>query len=170
MKNKILSIDSINLLKEAHLKGATLQELINDPVKISKKLDLKVSKKIEKEFNALKRIQKERGEGINELISAEIISFFNHVMIDGRFVYEWVHHPERVAKILELDIPDETINQIKKLDLPSLIDIDPKIKEISLSLIGIGVVVTIVVLIVTSEDAEFKISPMIIDLSGGRKF
>ncbi len=94
------------------------------------------------------------------------MSFFNRVLIDGRFIEEWATNPSNVAKQIDAKVSPEAIRRIEELNFNDLVDtkllIDPK--RVNQEAIGVVIVIVLVVIFVLiPSSASLAIQEVIVD-------
>ena len=121
---------------------------------------------VEQRLLRLGEINSEKSFTPDDPINKEVTSFFNDVLIDGRFIEEWVTEPENVAIQLGLTVSPEAIIRIRELNLNELIDttllIDPN--QINQTQLGIVLsVVLVVVFVLIPTNTSLSLAEVIVD-------
>jgi hypothetical protein len=146
----------VSFVKAAVEAGRSVPEIFERPAEVARELGVTLS---ERGVHDLAMLAPSRIDELADPVAREVVSFFQQVLVDGRYVDTWAIQPAVVAKELGIELSDGVAERIVAIgtafegggDEPNLIFI----------VIGIVVVVAVVV---TKMDAG------IIDRSGRAKF
>ncbi len=94
------------------------------------------------------------------------MSFYNKVLIDGRFLQEWAENPQNVADQLNINVSSNAIARIEELNFTELVNTeligDPK--QADQTALGIVIVIVLVIVFVIIPSClTFSIQEVIVD-------
>lgn len=149
--NYLIDRDTIDFLVDS--RGQTgdisqLSKLLTAPKDFAKRYSIPISSSVQDRLLKLGKMNKCKGYGPDDSVNKEITTFFNKVLIDGRFIEEWVTAPENVAKQLGIRVTDEAISRIKELELNELVNTNLLIDPKQINQTSVGVVITIVLVVI----------------------
>ena len=169
METYLIDKKTINFLEDARNQTGELKqlgELLSSPKDFAKKYSIALPKPVEKNLLELGKINESKGYKPDDPINKEIMSFFNKVLIDGRFIEEWTVKPENVAKQLGITVSKEAIERITSLRFSELVNIafinDPS--QINKSALVIVIVIVLVIIFVLIPSClTYSIQEIIVD-------
>ncbi len=167
--NTLLDKNTIGFLVDSRSQTGELSqlgELLNAPKDFAKRYSIPISKPVERKLLELGEINKAKGYKPDDPTNKEIMSFFNRVLIDGRFIEEWATNPSNAAKQIDAKVSPEAIRRIEELNFNDLVDtkllIDPK--RVNQEAIGVVIVIVLVVIFVLiPSSASLAIQEVIVD-------
>ncbi|MDD2636908.1 MAG: hypothetical protein PHW82_15555 [Bacteroidales bacterium] len=169
METYLIDKKTIGFLEESRNHTGELKQLsevISSPKDFAKKHSIALPKPVEKKLLELGKINESKGYKPDDPINKEIMSFFNKVLIDGRFIEEWTQKPENVAKQLGITVSREAIERITSLRFSELVDVayinDPSLINKSAIVIVI-VIVLVVVFVLIPSCLTYSIQEIIVD-------
>ncbi len=168
-QNYLINNESINFIIDSRNQTGEINQLcdlLTSPRSFADKYNIPISNAVEQRLLRLGEINSEKSFTPDDPINKEVTSFFNDVLIDGRFIEEWVTEPENVAIQLGLTVSPEAIIRIRELNLNELIDttllIDPN--QINQTQLGIVLsVVLVVVFVLIPTNTSLSLAEVIVD-------
>jgi hypothetical protein len=145
-----------------------LSELLTAPQDFAERYAIPLSASVEGKLTELGAINESKGFAPEDEVNREVMSFFNKVMIDGRFIEQWVNEPISVAEQLGIQVSEEASQRIQELELSTMVDsgliADPG--QVDQALIGIVIVIVLVVVFVLIPSClTYSIAEVIVDPS-----
>lgn len=148
----VLDQESVEFMLKARQQTGTisqLQEILTAPRDFAKRYSLNISSNVEKRFLKLGEINKAKNFAADDKVNIELFSFFNRVVIDGRYIREWLTAPRGVAENLEIEVPPEVHERIEEMNFQEMIDTsfitDPGQINQSIAWIVVGIIVIVLV-------------------------
>lgn len=142
-----------------------LGDMLVRPLDFAKRFDIDITENVEKKLLEIGKIGKSKGYQPDDKINDEIIVFFNKVLVDGRFIEEWITDPELVSKVLNINVSKEAIERIREIHLDKLIDISNinNSKQVDQNNIAIIIVIVLVVVFVIIPKPAYVIQEVVMD-------
>lgn len=169
MKKHVLDFESIDFLIKARNETGEikqLSDLLKAPRDFANRYAIQLSSNVEKQLLELGEINKRENFKPDDPINIEAISFYNKVLIDGRYIKEWTENPKKVAEKLKIDVSKEVIKRIEDIKINKLVDTDfidnPCAINQTASSVVIGIIIVIILVFVSSTDA-FNIQNIVVD-------
>jgi len=168
-KEHILDFESVDFLLKARSNSGTigqLDDVLTAPRDFANRYAIRLSRNVEDRLLKLGKVNKKHKFDPKDPINKAAISFYNKVIIDGRFVREWTEDPARVAKKLHLDVSNEVIVRIKELEINNLIDTNiisnPCDIKQTVAVVVIAIIIVVVLVFVPSSSA-YNIDDIVVD-------
>src|SRR5262245_47776943 len=92
-KGRGLSLDAAEFLDKVVQKGGDPLEAVEQPKQVAKELGLSLTAKALRGLKAVRGLPEKMDPA-----DREVLSFFNKVVVDGRFVHEFTVQPANVAR------------------------------------------------------------------------
>jgi hypothetical protein len=150
----------LTFLDKAIEQGRSAEELFERPVEVARDLGLDLP---ERSAHALSLLAPSRVDNLEDPVAREVVTFFQRVLADGRYVDTWAIRPAAVSQSLDVQLSDPAVDRLITIGAIPMQPTKPAFIGI-LARIVIGVVVNIVVQVATEDDTE------VVDRSGRTKF
>lgn len=151
-------IDSsvLSFLRKATEQGTSVTELLEDPAATARSVGVELP---ERTIRDLQVLAPSRLDELHDPVSRELVTFFQSVLRDGRFVDTWAIRPAAVSTALDVELSDEAANRLIRVGAA----LGGRGGQAGIIWIVVGIIV-IVGVVILEGDAE------IIDRSGVDKF
>lgn len=146
----------VALVERATEEGHAIEEVLDRPIELAGSLGIELSDRTARDLTAL---TPEHVDQLDDPVAREVVTFFRHVLSDGRFVDTWAIQPSAVSRALEVPLSDEAVDRIVAVGASFRRGMEPA----GIIWIVVGIVV-IVGVVIAPGDAE------IVDRSGRPKF
>jgi hypothetical protein len=123
----------------------SLDKMFSSPQEFASEYELPLPSEIESQFNEVQAIRDTFTFSPEDPVNKEVLSFFNKVVIDGRYLHQWVENPQEVANDLNLSVSDSAISRIGEIQVSNLVDMDAVVSGAKVVQVGIVLVIVIAV-------------------------
>lgn len=154
----VIDQSMLTFVRKATEQGRSVEDVLEHPVEIASELGIELS---ERSAHDLQRLAPSRVSELEDPVAREIVTFFQRVLSDGRYVDSWAVRPAAVSKALDVELSNaaqERIIAAGAVFLPQQVGI------VAFPWIVAIVVVAIVVDIIDEPEAD------VVDRSGQPKF
>jgi hypothetical protein len=139
-------------------RASEISRMLSEPTAFATDYNLPLTPIVEEEFHQAQA----RKEGFHfdndDPVNLEVLSFFNIVVIDGRYIQEWAYDPENVALQLNLSVSPIAFNRIHEMQVSELVNMNLERAW------WIPIVIFIVATLLTG-DSRLYVDPLIVDRS-----
>lgn len=152
----ILNNEAIEYISLAANKTNETKELIrmfSDPNEFAIDYDLPITPVIENELIQIQGIRDSFNFDCGNPINIKVLSFFNQVIIDGRYIHEWVNDPQMVADKLGIPIGNEVIDRIQEIQVSNLIDMGQIVS--GSSFVPVVILIIIIGVLLTGDERHY---------------
>lgn len=166
------SLEFIGKASERTREVRNLTVMFDDPMGFAKEHDLEISSAVVTELNSIGKLREKHHFSPDDKINQELLSFFNDVIIDGRFIKEWFINPKKVAENLKLSVSDSVFRRIEEIDFQNIVDTEKCFATAATIVIHIVVEVVFIVIGVLSAPPaylSYAIQPVVVDRTNLKK-
>jgi hypothetical protein len=116
------SLNYVSLVAQKVNDANKLTEMVSDPYEFASQYDLPITETIVSDLGQVQDKRVALNLSGDDPINISMLSFFNKVVIDGRYIHQWVDYPQEVANNLGLTVADSVINRIQEVGISEIID------------------------------------------------
>ncbi|MCB0721422.1 MAG: hypothetical protein KDC42_03870 [Ignavibacteriae bacterium] len=165
---RIIDKSTLNFLKKIYLLNLDFKGLFPDPEKYAKRNGLKISKNITTRLKVLGQLNKQFLSKKEDSSRDEIISLFNNVIIDGRYIKNFVEDPIGTARKLNFKLSKSAKDYVLNINIKDLIDLNILKGAGSGQVAFIPIAIVIVIVLVFIPSCSIK--HVVVDNSQKTKF
>jgi hypothetical protein len=140
--------------------------VLSAPRDFANAYSLQMSDNVESRLLNLGQVNTSHGFSPNDPVNNEVISFYNRVLIDGRYVYEWTQNPQQVAQLLNISVSPTAINRIDSMNINSLVDAQLLLKPNDFGLTtpnALVAIILVIVLVFIPSCLTYNIQELVVD-------
>lgn len=166
------SLDFIGRASEQTREVRALTVMFDDPEGFAREHELEISSSVVDELSSVGRLRERHDYSPDDRTNQELLSFFNNVVVDGRYIQEWFENPRRVADNLRLSVSDDVYARIEEIDFNSIVDTNECFATVVPLVIRIVVGIVFIVVSVVSAPPlylSYAIQPIVVDRTNLRK-
>jgi hypothetical protein len=146
----------VQFLRNATAQGVSVPALLENPADVARELGMDLPSRVVRDLEAL---APSRVDQLEDPVSREVVTFFQKVIDDGRYVDTWAIRPSAVSDALGIRLSDAAVNRVITVGSA----LGGRGGEAGIIWIVVGIIVVVAV-VIDEGDAE------IIDRSGNVKF
>ncbi|MBR4917940.1 MAG: hypothetical protein IKZ52_01820 [Bacteroidales bacterium] len=166
------SLDFIGKATEQTREVRTLTVMFDDPEGFAREHELEISPIVAGELSSIGNLRKKNDYSPDDKINQELLSFFNNVVVDGRYIKEWFDDPRTIAANLNLSVSEDVYARINEIDFHSIVDTDECFATVVPIVIHIVVEIVFIVISVLSAPPaylSYAIQPIVVDRTNLKK-
>lgn len=103
------SLDFIGKASEQTREIRALTVMFEDPERFAQEHKLELSSSVAKELCTVGELRKKYDFSPDGKTNQALLSFFNDVVVDGRYIKEWFDNPRIIAKELKITVSDDVL-------------------------------------------------------------
>jgi len=161
----ILDNEAIEYISLAANKTNETKELIrmfSNPHDFAIEYDLPITPYIEDKLNQIQSIRESFSFKCGNPINIKVLSFFNQVIIDGRYIHECVDDPQMVANNLGVPITSEVVDRIQEIQVSNLVDMSQIVS--GCSFVPVVILIIIIGVLLTGDERHY-VRTLVVDRS-----
>ncbi|WP_283135798.1 hypothetical protein [Rhizohabitans arisaemae] len=141
LERGVIDRSLLTFVQKATAQGKDVEEILEYPDRIAAELGIELS---ERSARDLKSIAPSQVEALDDPVSREVATFFQHVLADGRYVDTWAIRPAAVSGSLGVSLSPEATERI--ITVGAAFQRENASNRIIWIVVGIIVIVGVVVL------------------------
>lgn len=166
------SLDFIGKASEQTREIRALTVMFEDPERFAQEHKLELSSRVAKELCMVGELRKKYDFSPDDKTNQALLSFFNDVVVDGRYIKEWFDNPRKIADELKITVSNDVYKRIDEIDFQSIVDTNECFSTVVPIVIHIVVEIIFIVIGVLSAPPaylSYAIQPLVVDRTNLKK-